>query len=136
MDSPQLEVLLPYLSTPIFPERKKFPTTRGLRPHLLGPCDGLLCIVRNGHAFICNPALRQFNLILPCPFLEESCCHPYGYGYFQVVSADHWGFGTMGNNGFKVVQLDCIKREYGVEKVRKLLIRPYLMNLAQNPGGQ
>nr|CAD56662.1 S locus F-box (SLF)-S1E protein [Antirrhinum hispanicum] len=80
---------------------------------ILGPCNGLICIFYDDFIISCNPALREFKKLPPCPF----CC-PKRF-YSNIIGQ---GFGNCDSNFFKIVLVRTIKSvsDYNRDK-------PYIM---------
>ncbi|KAK4478125.1 hypothetical protein RD792_017404 [Penstemon davidsonii] len=100
-NSPELEEVSPNLSIPFLKDIK----CRYNQPYeiaavvLLGLSNGLVCIFHEEFIILCNPALREFKRLPPCPFVCPQGC------YFFIIGH---GFGNTSNNDFKVVLLQNV----------------------------
>ncbi|KAL3812566.1 hypothetical protein ACJIZ3_013835 [Penstemon smallii] len=104
-DSPTLEEVSPNLPIPFLKDiRGRYHRSYVTEcVFILGPCNGLVCIFYGEFIILCNPALREFKWVPPCPFVCPQGC------FFSIRG---WGFGnTSDNNNFKVVLLQSVDPE-------------------------
>lgn len=99
LDSPELDEIQPnvpisFLDMFSSPLRDDF--------CLLGTCNGIVCITYRSTVILCNPALRQFKRLPPCPV---DC--PVGYDESLLSQ----GFGVTVSGEFKVILTWIIESE-------------------------
>nr|CAD56852.1 S locus F-box (SLF)-S4A protein [Antirrhinum hispanicum] len=96
LNSLEVKQVLPNLSIPLLKDLR-FKYDHPYCPeaaYLLGPDSGLLCIACIGNYYLCNPALREFKQLPPCPFVCPK-------GFSTEIFAE--GFGCTCTNDFKIV---------------------------------
>ncbi|KAL3508928.1 hypothetical protein ACH5RR_028329 [Cinchona calisaya] len=83
-----LDTIAPDLEVPIFPD---------FGAVLLGPSNGIVCIVDGDHICLCNPAMREFRRLPDCPF-------EYLQDFYRDREDLGFGYDPISND-YKVIRL-------------------------------